>query len=264
METDKFIPNMIKNCEDNNTSCIFFEKDPVKRRIIMDSTCNSRKIISYGLIVYAIDINKWILVQRKHSVEFLLFIRGTYRLTLLPFILTAFTQHEVDLLKRFYIDNDYLLEFINKELDLDEENTSYALTRFKDSKKIVQHYIEVLDFSKNALQWTWPKGRINVDCNLESGYECAIREFKDEVEIDLSKPKYLSENYFTENILTVSGRNIESRYWLYIIDKHVEIPKITLHDEVSDRRWCDENMCRNVLTSIGLFNEILTAVKRFS
>lgn len=238
---------------DKTLSCDYYNK----RRLILETPFSGKSIISYGLIVYARDTKKWAIIQRKHSVEFLLFIRGLYRVTYLPLLLSCITADEGLMIKQCIDGGPIVFKNIYTDvLHLHIDGLPYALTRMAESHKILSKMLPKLDLSVNQLNWTWPKGRLHISPARETPFECAKREFAEEVEIDLPQPSYVSDNYISEVIKTITGRTIESRYWIYIIPH--EIPMVTpdSNPEVSDRMWADSDMCREKLRYSDLFEKI--------
>ena len=225
----------------------------IKRRLILDTPFSTRSTISYGLIVYARDTKRWAIIQRKHSVEFLLFIRGLYRLTHLPLLLSCITSNEADIIDRCLKGGPTIFsDIFIKELELDAEGLKYALIRMAESRNVVINLLPKLDLVQNQLKWTWPKGRlayahISNLANRETPFACARREFIEEVEIQLPVPLFLSDTYVSESIHTITGRNIESRYWIYIISNEVPMTTPQSHPEVSNRIWADTATCERML-----------------
>jgi hypothetical protein len=232
-----------------------------KYRLILTTPFSTRSTISYGLIVYAKDTKRWVLVRRKHSVEFLLFIRGLYRITHLPLLLSAITPTEANIiLTCLYGDSKMFTKLYIDDLDLEPSGLSYAITRITDSRPMVLNLLSKLNISHNKLKWTWPKGRLIYNSinseDRETPFSCAKREFTEEVEFQLPSPIFISDTYVTENIFTVTGRNIESRYWIYIIPHEIPIHPPHNHPEVSDRQWVDTNLCSELIHHDELFKQI--------
>lgn len=232
-----------------------------KRRLILDTPFYTRSIISYGFIVYANDTSRWAIIQRKHSVDFLLFIRGLYRLTYLPMILSCITDDEA---LKIYRCLRYGLEIFKtlylEELGLSSDGLEYALIRMAESRNVVSNLLPKLNLTKNNLSWTWPKGRLHISSVRESPFECAKREFTEEVEIILPSPLYISDTYVSENIRTITGRNIESRYWIYIIPNEIPMESPKCHPEVSNRIWADSDQCRKLVRHDNLFQQVINMV----
>lgn len=236
----------------------------LKHRIILNSPFLTMSVISYGLKVYAKDTKRWAIAQNKHSVEFLLIIRGLYRPTFLRFLLSRITPEEGFRLKKCLIDNILTFNqlFLN-ELLLDKNGLLYALVRMAESREIILKIIDTLDLSANKLDWCWPKGRPLISMIKESGFECAKREFCEEIEINLPPAIYISNETITEFHTTITGRKIESRYWIYVIANEIPMPTLDDHNnsEVVNRAWVPIDVCYDLIPNTikykHIFDEIL-------
>lgn len=236
--------------------------EQTKRRLVLDTPFSSRSTISYGLIVYAKNTQRWVIIQRKHSVEFLLFIRGLYRLTHLPLLLSCITMGEADVIKRcIYGGPATFKQIFLEELQLDESGLKYALIRMAESRNVVTGLLDKLDLSQNQLKWTWPKGRLQISSERETPFACAKREFTEEVELFLPSPLFISDTYVSESVCTITGRNIESRYWIYVIPEEISMTSPTGHPEVSNRQWVSTDTCIELIQHNTLFRQVADMIK---
>lgn len=236
-------------------------------RLILNTPFSSRSTISYGLIVYAKDTKRWVIIQRKHSIEFLLFIRGLYRLTYLPLLLSQVTPNEADIIKSCLEGGpEVFKEVFLKTLDLDPKGLNYALVRMAESRSIAMKLLARFDLSSNQLAWTWPKGRQSYMGNpevsdRETPFACARREFMEEVEIKLPPPLFISDSYLSSNFHTLTGRNIESRFWIYVIPNEIPITPAEFHPEVSNRLWVDTETCNTLIPNDALFKQVIAIIR---
>jgi len=246
----------------DSTDCKSFETynrflEQGKRRLVLDTPFSTRSTISYGLILYAKDTQRWAIIQRKHSVEFLLFIRGLYRLTHLPLLLSCITQEEADVIKRSIHGGPSIFkQLFLKELELEESGLKYALIRMAESRNVVTNLLSKLDLSQNQLKWTWPKGRLQISSERETPFACAKREFTEEVELHLPSPLFISDTYVSESVRTITGRNIESRYWIYVIPNEISMIPPNGHPEVSNRQWVSTDTCIQLIQHDSLFRQV--------
>jgi len=237
-------------------------KKQLKRRLVLDTPFSTRSTVSYGLIVYAKDTQRWAIIQRKHSVEFLLFIRGLYRLTHLPLLLSCITSQEATTIESCLKGGPDIFKHIYlTDLQLDENGLQYGLIRIAESRNIVSTLLSKLDLSQNQLRWTWPKGRLHISSDRETPFACARREFAEEVELQLPPSLFISDTYVSEIIRTITGRNIESRYWIYIIPNEIPMTPPKFHPEVSNREWATTETCRKVINQDKLFNQIVNMIE---
>jgi hypothetical protein len=221
-----------------------------KYRLVLDVPFPNKSIISYGLVIYAKNTGRWAIIQRKHTIEFLLIIKGFFRLTYLPFFLSKIMPEESIILNTLLSnDKSYFMDFYVNKLQLPQEDFNYSLMRLNQSKKYIIKILEKLDLSKNKLSWSWPKGRLQFSSVKEIPFECAKRESIEELEIILPDPIFVSNNFLADNVKTITGKNIESRYWLYVIPHEIPVNQTTSHLEVSDRKWVDTNTCKSLINS---------------
>src|SRR5258708_23995684 len=130
-------------------------------RIVLDAEfITAKKIISYGLIVYALNSSKTIIVQRKHSIEFLLILSGEYRPSLLFYFLKYITKDELNIMHSLCNNDKKYFKKVFIDVGLQKKNYKYAYLRFTDCKNIILNYNHNLN---SNLEWTWPKGRINIE-----------------------------------------------------------------------------------------------------
>jgi hypothetical protein len=237
-----------------------------RHRLVLNTPFSSRSTISYGLIVYAKDTKRWAIIQRKHSIEFLLFIRGLYRLTYLPLLLSQITEVEANIIRKCLDEGPSTFTKVYlEELDLDNKGLNYALIRMAESRDIAMKLLSRLDLSQNQLAWTWPKGRQSYTGNSdtfdrETPFLCAKREFTEEVEINLPPPLFISDSYLSTNFHSLTGRNVESRFWIYVIPNEIPIPPVEFHPEVSNRLWADAETCTKLIHNDTLFNQVIAII----
>ena len=227
-----------------------------KHRLIINTPFIERSIISYGLIVYAKQTKTWAIIQLKHSVEFLLYIRGSYKTSQLPLLLSKITPGEKDIVLNCLSDITYFKNIFLNVVKMSKNDWEYSSLRLTETSHIALQIIMACDVSNNELSWNWPKGRIHISSKRETPMACARREFNEEVEIILTKPLYISDKYISEILRTSSGRVIEARYWIYIIENEITMPAVYEHPEVASRRWVTTNECYSLINNKSLFIRI--------
>ena len=206
-----------------------------KRSLLSVPFC-SRTTRSYGLAVYALDTKKWLLVQRKHTVAFLTIVRGRYRVSNLKLLIPKLTEEECQKLYD-YINYGYN---IFEDIEMSIHSITYAKKRLDKDKHVI---IKILNnnFCYGKLLWTFPKGKREYKIfevgSFETSFDCALREFLEEVEIELPEPNKVSINNLYEKIKIDNGYTIEGYYWIYVIDNEISITKPSHHEEVADRKW---------------------------
>lgn len=219
----------------------------------------SRPVVSYGLMVYARDTKRWLLVQRRHSAEFLLVLRGSYRVSILPQILAGITLGEAELLKGCLAGGPVKLRQVYNDLNLDLKDFHYSLTRMAECRHVLLDLLQHMTFSQ-SLSWNWPKGRLqrSEDQTRETPFECALREFREEVEVVLPGPVKVSKIPFIEKTATSSGKNLESRCWVYVVAHEFNLMESPSNDETGAVGWFGADQIRKLVTSPMLFDYVVS------
>jgi len=181
-------------------------------------------VTSFGIICYRICDSKlsFLLIQRKHSISYIDFVRGKYTFENIGFLNILFktmTEEEKRKLTTLSFENIWDELWIN-------DNRLYR-HEYKNSKKkyeiIMSGYIfdnRLISINKlikenpsnGTLEWGFPKGRRDKN---ESDIKCAYREFQEET-------NYTSDDYiyhedlpqFTEEFIGTNG--IAYRYVYYV------------------------------------------------
>ena len=247
-------------------------------RLIVESPFLAKSTISCGLIVHSNATGRWIITQRRHSVEITIIMRGLYRATYLPFYMLELPLAEAKLLAKclglddeqrpdeqnpgkfifsqqlaLRVDEDAFRHLFLNILGLPPAELSYGLTRLQDCQEQLRCLLHNIDFSRNIPQWIWPKGRIEFK---ENSFACAAREFREEVGTDLPPALYISKEYINHTIRTHSGRVLESRYFIYIVDEEFTIQDPIDHPEVSARKWATEAEVQTLIAHPDLFYRV--------
>lgn len=183
-------------------------------------------------------------------------MRGIYRVSYLPLLLQHITPGEGELIRKALDNPNYFRYIFLSQLQLESEELEYSWVRFQESSNLVSQLLAQIDLSGNTLTWGWPKGRLQNFGEKELPFNCAQREFREEMETTLYPPLYISDNYVTEYIKTLTGRTIESRYWVYVVAEEMPITPPKNHLEVSARRWVARDECVKLINHDNLFYEV--------
>jgi 8-oxo-dGTP pyrophosphatase MutT (NUDIX family) len=168
---------------------------------------------------------KMLLIQRKHSVGFIEFIRGRYNINNVEGIIFLFkqmTQYEIDKIKDGNFDDlwDYLWG-CNKSKVAHFNDYNISKSKFEKLKKESSEYLN-LNFYVNDIkpdykyaEWGFPKGRKN---NInEDILKAAQREFTEET-------NYCADDYILldkikpieESLIGTNGINYKHIYYIAI------------------------------------------------
>jgi len=191
-----------KICKDPITSigilCIKFEDDVLQKDFVNSVNSNFQhiNITQYNsttnkLISKVENYNskvKFLMIQRKHSLGFLEFIRGRYDVNDYKKLIKLFelmTEDEIDMIRMKQFDD--IWKFLWKS----NSNHHNYEEEYKNSKRKFEYISNPSDktvirldfYTSNILpkynyqEWGFPKGRRNYH---EKNLECAIREFVEE------------------------------------------------------------------------------------
>lgn len=204
-------------------------------RLIVSDSFNAKSIVSYGIILFTLDTEKMLLVRRKHSVEFVILMKGSYRPTHLPFLISFLTDNEKNHIINLIEDKNYFYDLYQKEIFFKKINMEYVYLRFIENKEEIINLISFFKDRHNKLKWQWPKGRPN--SSKEPPFSCAKREFFEEVETELPKILAMEDDLLETSFISLNGRTVESKYFFCVTEKEFELEPVSDNDEVSKRKW---------------------------
>ena len=177
------------------------------------------------------DNIKFLMIRRKYSLNYIEFLRGKYDLYNLNKIKQIFklmTQEEIIKIKNnsfFVLWNElwehkvYKREYMNskKKFDQLKKNNFY---------NYYSNYLEP--------EWGFPKGRKN---NNEKNLDCALREFNEETNINVSdinileRIKFIEEEYKGTDLM-----NYKHIYYLSSVDNELELNNVDNY-EINAIKW---------------------------
>ena len=236
-------------------------------------TCN-HPITSFGIICYKLCYDpvtnavypKYLMVQRKDTLSYVEFLRGKYDVNNTKYIMTLFcnmTEEERLKLSVFEFDelwNDMwcLASFHERNKNFNKEYTE-SKSRFALLKKGVyikssnrgtfyfdiKYVLENTTSEYNEQEWGFPKGRRNIN---ENDMQCALREFREETNINLRNIRIIEDIKPIEEIFT--GTNKVRYKHVYYIAKYLndsnDLPNIPANSiEVKDIKWFNYNETQN-------------------
>jgi len=126
---------------------------------------------------------KFLLIQRKHSLSYIEFIRGRYNeleTNEIKSICELMTKHELESIKTKSFeelwDNLWKATAKNKLYNKEMLNSKTKFNYLKNN-----NILDNLQTTYDYPEWGFPKGRRN---KTENNYECAVREFIEETNLD--------------------------------------------------------------------------------
>lgn len=267
-----------KICKEPITSCgiICFKLNNLPIRKIENYLSNKYINIddfNYKNLNYINKINlyknniKFLLIQRKHSLSFIQFLRGKYNENEEDIIklFNLMTIDEVNSIKNNdfnYLWNNLWLKTATNKIYLKEKSISkIKFEKIKNSdiiNNLKSHYKEP--------EWGFPKGRRN---RFENNLDCANREFQEETDLTdyilLNKINSIEETFSgTDNVLYkhiyyIAGCNENFNSNINQIEDNFEISNagwFTL-DEVINKFREYNNTRKNVINQVYYFLLIL-------
>lgn len=130
---------------------------------------------------------KFLMIRRKHTLGYIEFIRGRYKLDNtdgIIFLFQQMTKEEINKIGRMnFMDlwNDFWIDPSKKLLnDKEFQRSKEKFEKLKDEDEnelTIDYYVKYVDPVWDQAEWGFPKGRRK---KLESNLECAMREFEEE------------------------------------------------------------------------------------
>tara|TARA_Y100000389_G_scaffold205052_1_gene262467 strand:- start:12984 stop:13814 length:831 start_codon:yes stop_codon:yes gene_type:complete len=218
-------------------------------------------ILSYGIILYhkCKETNeiKIVMIERKDSLSYIEFLRGKYssiyNLDYLKLLFSRMSSTEIEricnndfdtLWNDLWIHTETINYRIKKEYMKSKNSFNNIKKGYKIKDKLINfEYMSNLVENKYTLnEWEIPKGRRN---ELETNKECAIREFKEETNIN--------ESYFNiiNNMIPIieeyQGINKVRYKHIYYIgeanekyDLKIDMKNKDQYTEIKDIKWLSE------------------------
>lgn len=222
--------------------------------------------LSYGIVLFN-EKNEIVMIEKHDSISYIEFIRGKYSTDNDEYI-----QLLID--RMSLVEKEKILKFTFEELWDDiwySENNSKELGKSKKKYDTIKNNIELfIKKSKKQYkynEWEIPKGRRN---DNEEDKECAIREFKEETDID--------DSYYDifDNILPfkeyyIGSNNIQYKNIYYLASLKNNI-SLEINDknkeqvcEVKTIKWINKDNYRGYIRDYSdykfkLLNEIFTFI----
>lgn len=195
---------------------------------------------SYGAIVYSKDTKSLLIVQRKHSYEYLLLLRGMYRPSYLTQYVANLHSNEIQSIIDILHYGDQILEKLYHQLNLNFYNFNFALCMFIRCKDIL---IQLLQKTPGKeLTWSFPKGHNNT---FETINDTIAREFMEEVGINIPEYTHISSNIIEDINTSLFNCTMHNYYVVYIVSHMFELPPIMNNIEVQNSKWISEQEISN-------------------
>ncbi len=192
-----------------------------------------------NLSSYMEDI-KFLLIQRRHSIGFMDFIRGKYKLDNIDQINSLFqymNKKEIELIETKTFDelwNEIWNNDLNRINNIKREYV-IAKSQFEKLKNGDDSELNLDFFIKNITplykfnEWGFPKGRRDKN---ESQIDCALREFTEETGISKDKIKFIENiDPIEENLIGTNGIPYRHIYYIAEVKENI-LPDINDNNEI--------------------------------
>lgn len=150
-------------------------------RRIISSPFFEKPLRSYGIVAYCEETKKWLLVQRQHTPEFIITMRGSYRCSDIPRLVAGYSNLEFEKIQallqslpfpcsdrcsdRSGHNNDYgkFPSLFRATISNSERDLLYGAFRFFEVAPIFRIECQKLHYRDTNLrpEWLWPKGRMH-------------------------------------------------------------------------------------------------------
>jgi 8-oxo-dGTP pyrophosphatase MutT (NUDIX family) len=212
-------------------------------------------------IPYFYDKIKILMVRHKHSLNYIDFIRGKYS-----------TNDEKQINKLFQLmtqDENLLIlnsDFDNLWNDLWKETAKnklyqkeYILSKNKFAELKLKKFYNLIALDKLSKytepEWGFPKGRRNAN---EMNLQCAIREFTEETNIDISDLHVLERlNYINEEY--VGTNQLNYRHIYYVASSPTEL-ELNTNDQINEIGKVEWFTIQNAIDKIRPYNNTRTKI----
>jgi ADP-ribose pyrophosphatase YjhB (NUDIX family) len=181
------------------------------------------------------------MVRRKHSLNYIEFIRGKYELDNIR------QNNNFELMSINEIIKIKTKEFDTLWNDLWKETAThkyymkeYMLSKNQFNELKQNNFYNLLDDMNNFKymepEWGFPKGRRNTN---EQNVNCAIREFNEETHIDLNNLYMLERaNPMEENFVGTNSKNYRHVYYMANSAKELKVSSYDVQlNEIGDIGW---------------------------
>ena len=245
-----------KTCKDPITSlgiiCFKFDKtlninihqlnNFLSKKYIEIDKFNFEHLDNISKINFYKDKINFLMIRRKHSLNYVEFIRGRYNKTDTHKIIKMFklmSQEEINFIKKFDFDilwNDLWKKTSNHKMYQKEHQKSKNLFEYLKKTELLSKMVKIEPIYDTP-EWGFPKGRRN---SFEKNIECATREFYEETNMEEDNYILLNNIFSTQENYTGTN-NIDYRhiYYLAMSSSETDIKEESLSQnyEIGEIAW---------------------------
>ena len=199
------------------------------------------------------DKIKILMIRRRHSLNYVQFIRGKYTLFNLNKIFKLMTKSENILIK----NNNF--EYLWNELWCDTAKNKnykkeYLNSKNKFNKLKENNFYNLLEENNMSdylePEWEFPKGKRN---NKETSLLCAMREFKEETNININNINIFKNiECIDEKYKGTDNKYYKHSYYMAISNNNFKLNTIEHISEVGDINWFNINDALNKIRNYNI------------
>lgn len=218
--------------------------------VVTKSPFDMKTPYTYGIIIYCTVNERWLMVQRRHSVALSSILKGTYTPSSVPSFIKSMTREERGIISQALQSQDEL-ERVMKDVGVSgSSHSTFIWNKMNQTRQIIERSISLYSDEENQLRWLWPKGYKDERFDLEdSPCNIAMRELKEEVGIEeIPHPYIISHNHIEYKTRSQIGYVYPVKCWVCIIRNQVVLtPTSDSNVEVRDKRWMTTDEVRQHL-----------------
>ena len=229
---------------------------------------NYKRINNIKKIDYYRDKINILIIEKKHSLNYIEFIRGIYNvndMTKLTKMFKLMSNNEINMIK----EKDFSKlwnNLWNKTAKKKIYHKEYMQSIDKFNKLIKTNKLDELLLIKSKFEtpeWEFPKGRKNIN---EKNLDCAIREIKEETTLDKSSYTIINlVNCFQDIFIGTNDILYKHIYYLSILNNNIEISNNKENKEVNDIKFVTIDNISNYIryynkSKIDLINKIFLLI----
>lgn len=225
-------------------------------------------IRSYGIIL--IKDKNILMLNRRNSIYYIEFIMGKYSLDNIKSVELIFSRMTSN--EKYNIFNksfDYLWTdlwgYKNKSKNLYKYNKGFKKYQILKKNDLLLKRLCNIKIYEDT-EWEFSKGRKNID---EINIDCAIRELKEETNIDIKKYDLI------KNILPIIEEYVSTNNVIYRICYYIGIYNDILsntninNDEVNEVKWIDINKTYKYIrdynkSKIDVINKVKSIIESYN
>ncbi|ADO67480.1 putative NUDIX-like hydrolase [Cafeteria roenbergensis virus] len=233
-----------KDCQEPTISCgLITIKLPNYQKIksydyLTIEDYNFKHLKNLGKLSYYMNKIKFLLIRRKHSFNFIEFIRGKYEINKEKLIklfelmspeeiLLIDTYNFKDLWEKVWGDRSWLKSF-EKEF----KNSETKFIKIQENKELFYYLTRKIVPLYDSPEWGLPKGRRD---NTESNIECGIREFCEETSLTQNNITIINNVApLVEDFIGTNNKKYKSIFYLATLNKIKYKFNIVDNPEVGD------------------------------